>query len=57
MRRKSSLPFFIRTCQALEIPFVVLHDDDIYPEPADAVAAIKVRKENEDARKLNERIA
>lgn len=30
---KSAIRFVARICRALSIPFVVLHDDDLYPEP------------------------
>jgi hypothetical protein len=29
---KTAIPFFARVCSALSIPFVVLHDGDVYPD-------------------------
>lgn len=50
---KSTLPFFIRICQALSIPYVVLHDEDIYPE-SDSADPEKTRKENTQAAAENQ---
>jgi hypothetical protein len=32
---RSGIPFVARLCRALDIPVVVLHDEDHYPEPDD----------------------
>jgi putative ATP-dependent endonuclease of OLD family len=49
---KSGIPFFARLCRALGIPFVVLFDEDIWPEPDDAEDVARVRRGNEEARDL-----
>lgn len=54
---KSALLFFIRTCKALEIPCIVLHDTDIYPESGTPQEIRKIQKENAAARVLNQKIA
>lgn len=53
---KTSIPFFARTCKALGIPFVVLHDEDIYSETGDEDNVKKLRAENARAHKENAEI-
>lgn len=53
---KTSIPFFARTCKALGIPFVVLHDEDIYSETGDEDKDKKLKEENNRACKENAEI-
>jgi putative ATP-dependent endonuclease of the OLD family len=53
---KSAIPFFVQICQALAIPFVVLHDHDIYDERSFENKE-KARKENTKAAAHNKQIA
>lgn len=43
---KAAIPFVARTARALGVPFVVLHDSDIYPEEGSAEDVDKIRSEN-----------
>lgn len=55
---KGDISFLARLCGALEIPFVVLHDEDIRDLPDDDPdTANKLRRENERETKNNKRIA
>lgn len=54
---KSAMPFMARLCMALQIPFWVLHDEDIYAEPGDAHRAARVRESNARETQLNQDIA
>lgn len=54
---KTSIPFFARICKALGIPFVVLHDEDVYPETGDEDTVKKLKNENARAQKENAEIA
>jgi putative ATP-dependent endonuclease of the OLD family len=53
---KTAIPFFARVCAALEIPFFVLHDEDVYPHPDDEEKRRKLEQQNAAARNLNEEI-
>lgn len=55
---KSGIELFIGVCKALEIPFWVVHDEDIWPETeAPPVRQPSSRsQENAAARRLNERL-
>lgn len=53
---KSAIPFFARTCRALRIPFVVLHDSDLYEEVGDEEKVQKIREDNAVAEKENSEI-
>ncbi|MGE5590764.1 MAG: ATP-dependent nuclease [Bacillota bacterium] len=55
---KPGMELIIHVCRALDIPIVVLHDDDIWPtdQIADLAQGAKQEKENLAARQLNERI-
>jgi hypothetical protein len=44
-------------CLAFGIDFVVLHDEDIYPEEGDNQSKAKVRAQNDEHRKVNSDIA
>lgn len=53
---KASIPFFVRISRALEIPFAILHDEDVRPEPDEddqSQEARRRRQANADAQKLN----
>ena len=54
---KSSIPFFAKVCLAFGIDFVVLHDEDVYPEPGEAPANARMRAQNHDHRRVNADIA
>ncbi len=52
---KNAIPLIVRVCRSLEIPFAVLHDEDIWPvESAEDPA--KQREENQKAEVENKRI-
>lgn len=53
---KSAIPFIARTCSALGIPLLALHDEDIYPEEGDEGTRRKIREQNADAEKENAEI-
>ncbi len=54
---KSGIELVVRVCRALGIPFVVLHDEDVWPlESLDSVARGKQEKENRDEKAKNQRI-
>lgn len=53
---KSAIPFFARVCTALDIPFLVLHDEDIYPVDGDDVQRASIEAENQIAETKNEEI-
>ncbi|HXG41122.1 MAG TPA: ATP-dependent endonuclease [Dehalococcoidia bacterium] len=55
---KDGIVLFVRVCRALNIPFVVLHDEDIWPTDniADDEKRKKQEKENEEQKQKNERI-
>lgn len=56
---KESIPFYARTCRGLQIPFFVLHDEDVLPEEdeeGDAERngkAERIREANARARRVN----
>lgn len=51
---KTGIDLVARVCRALSIPFIVLHDEDIWPvEPSDSA---KQEAENLEAKQINERI-
>lgn len=54
---KSSIPFFATACRALEIPFAVLHDVDIFEPEDPAALSDKQKQSNRQEAKLNQRIA
>lgn len=54
---KSSIPFFAKVCLAFDIKFVVLHDEDIYPEAGDDDQKAKIRAQNSEHRTINSEIA
>lgn len=41
---KAAIPFFARTCRALKIPFVVLHDEDVHREDCAELAKWQVEE-------------
>ena len=52
---KSNIPFFVRVCRALRVPFVVLHDSDVHalegsPEKRERIAVenVRAKKGNQD---------
>ena len=51
---KTTIPFFARTCNALDIPFLVLHDDDLYEPSQDADAETEAKERGEYARAIRE---
>lgn len=55
---KAGVELVVRVCRALDIPFVVLHDEDIWPtdQIADEQKRKKQEEENEAARRANARI-
>lgn len=53
---KSAIPFFSRICSALEIPFWVLHDEDILPDEGDDEQRAKIRLQNAQAKRENQEI-
>jgi putative ATP-dependent endonuclease of OLD family len=54
---KSGIPFIARLCRALEIPFWVLCDEDLYPEPEDDEdGEAKIRQQNEQEKKTNDEV-
>ena len=53
---KSAIPFFARTCAALGIPFLVMHDEDVRPETGDEERVKKIRDENRKAEAENREI-
>jgi predicted ATP-dependent endonuclease of OLD family len=53
---KSGIPFVARLCKALEIPFWVMHDEDLYPEPANQQRAARVREANAQEERTNQEI-
>jgi hypothetical protein len=53
---KTAIPFIARTCSALGIPLLALHDDDTYPEEGDEEALRRIREQNADAEKENAEI-
>lgn len=53
---KSAIPLLVRVCRALDIPFVVLHDEDVWPIQ-DATDPAKQEEENKQHQQLNKRIA
>jgi hypothetical protein len=50
---KTAIPFIARTCSALGIPLLALHDEDIYPEEGNEEGRRKIREQNADAEKEN----
>ena len=54
---KGSLPFFAKLCSSLEIPFAVLHDEDVYESEDGQPLAQWQEDENKRAPSENERIA
>lgn len=55
---KTGIELVIRVCRALEIPFVVVHDEDVWPTNgiADAQKRQKLEKENKEEEQKNQRI-
>jgi len=55
---KAGIELVIRVCQALQIPFVVLHDEDVWPlnDIDDLKKREKQKHENEDEQRKNRRI-
>jgi putative ATP-dependent endonuclease of the OLD family len=55
---KSGIELVIRVCEALGIPFVVVHDEDIWPleNISDLEKRNKQEKENKDEQQKNQRI-
>jgi energy-coupling factor transporter ATP-binding protein EcfA2 len=53
---KSGIELVAGTCSALSIPYVVLHDEDVWPED-EASDPKKQREENEREKMVNQRIA
>ncbi len=55
---KAGIELVVRVCRALEIPFVVLHDEDVWPteDSDDPKQRQKQVEENEAEEKKNERI-
>lgn len=53
----SNIPFFARVCKALEVPFVILHDSDVYPVTGEAEEQRRIAAENEKAAQRNAAIA
>jgi hypothetical protein len=55
---KTAIPFYARICRALEINYVVLHDDDIADESAGAPEdRVRIASNNAKHRRSNEEIA
>lgn len=52
---KESIPFYARTCRGLQIPFFVLHDEDVLPEEGDQEADAEGKGKGEGTRERNER--
>jgi len=52
---KAGIELVVRVCRALNIPFVVLHDEDIWP-PETAADPAKQEEENRRAKEENRRI-
>jgi putative ATP-dependent endonuclease of OLD family len=55
---KAGIELVVGVCRALDIPFVVLHDEDIWPtnQVSDSEKQRKQEKENKTAQEANERI-
>jgi putative ATP-dependent endonuclease of OLD family len=55
---KAGIELAVGVCRALEIPFVVLHDEDVWPisEVSDPKEQIEREKQNKAAHEANERI-
>lgn len=53
---KSNIPFFARVCTALAVPFIVLHDEDVYPPQGDEDEWTRIELENGRAEKRNAEI-
>lgn len=55
---KAGIELVIRVCQALQIPFVVLHDEDVWSlnDIDDLKKREKQKHENEDEQRKNRRI-
>lgn len=55
---KAGIELVARVCRALEIPFVVLHDEDVWPieNIADPAKRKKQEKKNQDEQRMNQRI-
>ena len=51
---KAAIPFFARACTALKIPFIVMHDEDIYPVPVDGDEEQRRRVELDNGRAISE---
>lgn len=54
---KSNIPFFARVCRALDIPLIVLHDEDVYPLEGNDDERRRIAVENERADRSNAEIA
>lgn len=54
---KHAIPFIARTCRALGIPVVVLHDRDVLPVEGDEDERTKIHAQNRTEVKANEAIA
>ena len=56
---KNAIPFYIRACRAFDIPYVVMHDRDVFPIPNDAntETIAKISAENEQAERETQVIA
>lgn len=50
---KAAIPFVARTAKALGVPFVVLHDLDLYDEVGDEDQIVRIRNENEKQKVVN----
>jgi hypothetical protein len=53
---KARVPFFARACRALGIPFVVLHDEDIYAPSVGGSLEKWQEEENQKAPQMNQEI-
>jgi len=54
---KAGIELFVRVCQALKIPFLVLHDEDVWPvEGLDGDKRQKREEQNRSEQAANERI-
>lgn len=53
---KGRIPFYARMCRALEIPCLVLHDEDVHTGEEGSLADWQ-RKENAEAPEMNRRIS
>jgi putative ATP-dependent endonuclease of the OLD family len=54
---KTAIPFYARVCTALQIEYVVLHDEDLYPAEGSAEREVRIRADNAREEEMNAKIA